>query len=62
MTQSTRGAIKAALHKLIDVNVKSAFFGSQAAVRAMVLRVRGVILNTCLIAGLCGTGDLRVPK
>jgi NAD(P)-dependent dehydrogenase (short-subunit alcohol dehydrogenase family) len=49
-------ATEAVFQKIIDVNVKSVFFGSQAAARAMVPRGRGVILNMCSIAGLRGTG------
>ena len=49
-------ATEATFQKMIDVNVKSVFFGSQAAARAMVPRGRGVILNMCSIAGMRGTG------
>ena len=56
MKQPILEATEAVFQKMIDVNVKSVFFGSQAAARAMVLRGRGVILNMCSIAGLRGTG------
>jgi NAD(P)-dependent dehydrogenase (short-subunit alcohol dehydrogenase family) len=49
-------ATEAMFQTMIDVNVKSVFFGSQAAARAMVPRGRGVILNMCSIAGMRGTG------
>jgi NAD(P)-dependent dehydrogenase (short-subunit alcohol dehydrogenase family) len=42
--------------RMIDVNVKSVFFGSQFAARAMVKRKSGVIINLCSIAGMRGTG------
>ncbi len=48
-------ATEAMFQTMIDVNVKSVFFGSQAAARAMVPRKRGVILNMCSIAGMRGT-------
>lgn len=43
-------------HRMQDVNVKSVFFGSQMAARAMVKRKSGVIINMCSIAGMRGTG------
>lgn len=43
-------------HRMQDVNVKSVFFGSQMAARAMVKRISGVIINMCSIAGMRGTG------
>lgn len=43
-------------HRMQDVNVKSVFFGSQMAARAMVARKSGVIINMCSIAGMRGTG------
>ena len=43
-------------HRMQDVNVKSVFFGSQLAARAMVKRKSGVIINMCSIAGIRGTG------
>ena len=49
-------ATEAVFDKMIDVNVKSVFFGSQAAARAMIPRGGGVILNMCSIAGMRGTG------
>lgn len=49
-------ATEAVFHQMIDVNVKSVVFGSQAAARVMVPRGRGVILNICSIAGMRGTG------
>jgi len=42
--------------RMQDVNVKSVFFGSQMAARAMVKRKSGVIINMCSIAGMRGTG------
>ena len=48
-------ATEEVFHRMIDVNVKSVLFGSQAAARAMIPRGRGVILNMCSIAGLRGT-------
>ncbi len=49
-------ATEATFHRMQDVNVKSVFFGSQMAARAMVKRKRGVIINMCSIAGMRGTG------
>lgn len=49
-------ATEATFAQMIDVNVKSVFFGCQAAARAMVPRKSGVILNMCSIAGMRGTG------
>jgi NAD(P)-dependent dehydrogenase (short-subunit alcohol dehydrogenase family) len=49
-------ATEVMFHRMIDVNVKSVFFGCQAAARVMVPRKRGVILNMCSIAGMRGTG------
>lgn len=49
-------ATEAMFHTMIDVNVKSVFFGCQMAARAMVPRKAGVILNMCSIAGMRGTG------
>jgi len=49
-------AIEAMFEQMIDVNVKSVFFGCQAAARVMVPRRAGVILNMCSIAGMRGTG------
>ncbi len=49
-------ATEAVFQLMVDVNVKSVLFGSQAAARAMVARKRGVILNLCSIAGMRGTG------
>lgn len=43
-------------HKMVDVNVKSVYFGSQAAARVMAKRKSGVIINMCSIAGMRGTG------
>ena len=42
--------------QMIDVNVKSVYFGSQMAARAMAKRGSGVIVNMCSIAGMRGTG------
>lgn len=49
-------ATEAVFDKMIDVNVKSVYFGSQAAARAMAPRKSGVIINMCSIAGMRGTG------
>lgn len=49
-------ATEATFHRMIDVNVKSVFFGSQMAARAMVKRKAGVIINMCSIAGMRGAG------
>lgn len=49
-------ATEAVFQQMIDVNVKSVFFGSQAAARVMIPRKRGVIINLCSIAGMRGTG------
>lgn len=49
-------ATEAVFQKMMDVNVKSVFFGSQLAARAMVKRKSGVIINMCSIAGMRGTG------
>lgn len=49
-------ATEATFQRMVDVNVKSVLFGSQAAARAMVPRRRGVILNMGSIAGMRGTG------
>ena len=49
-------ATEAVFHRMVDVNVKSAYFGSQIAARAMAKRKRGVIINMCSIAGMRGTG------
>lgn len=49
-------ATEETFQRMIDVNVKSVFFGSQIAARAMVPRKSGVIINLCSIAGMRGTG------
>lgn len=49
-------ATEETFHKMIDVNVKSVFFGSQMAARVMARRKSGVIINMCSIAGMRGTG------
>lgn len=49
-------ATEAVFDKMVDVNVKSVYFGSQLAGRAMAKRKAGVIINMCSIAGLRGTG------
>ena len=49
-------ATEPTFHRMIDVNVKSVFFGSQMAARAMAKRKSGVIINMCSIAGMRGTG------
>ncbi|MDE0303917.1 MAG: SDR family oxidoreductase [Albidovulum sp.] len=41
---------------MVDVNVKSVLFSSQAAAKAMVPRKSGAIINICSIAGMRGTG------
>jgi NAD(P)-dependent dehydrogenase (short-subunit alcohol dehydrogenase family) len=56
MKQPLLDATEDVFHRMIDVNVKSVFFGAQASARVMVPRGRGVILNMCSIAGLRGTG------
>ena len=43
-------------HRMVDVNVKSVYFGSQIAARAMAKRGAGVIINMCSVAGIRGTG------
>jgi NAD(P)-dependent dehydrogenase (short-subunit alcohol dehydrogenase family) len=43
--------------KVIDINLKGTFFGSQAALKRMVPRGRGRIINTASIGGLCGSAD-----
>lgn len=48
-------ATEATFHRMLDVNVKGVFFGSQIAARAMAPRKSGVIINMCSIAGLRGT-------
>ncbi|MEP5731070.1 MAG: SDR family oxidoreductase [Sulfitobacter sp.] len=48
-------ATEATFDKMIDVNVKSVFFGSQMAARAMAKRQSGVIINMCSIAGMRGS-------
>ncbi len=49
-------ATEETFHRMVDVNVKSVFFGSQLAAKAMVRRKAGVIINMCSIAGMRGTG------
>ena len=49
-------ATEAVFHRMVDVNVKSVYFGSQMAARAMAKRKHGVIINMCSIAGIRGTG------
>jgi NAD(P)-dependent dehydrogenase (short-subunit alcohol dehydrogenase family) len=49
-------ATEATFDRMIAVNLRSVYFGSQAAARAMVPRGRGVILNMGSIAGMRGTG------
>lgn len=49
-------ATEATYQRMQDVNVKSVFFGSQMAARAMKKRKSGVIINMCSIAGMRGTG------
>ncbi len=48
-------ATEQVFQKMIDVNVKSVYFGSQLAGRAMAKRKSGVIINMCSIAGMRGT-------
>ena len=43
--------------KVIDINLKGTFFGSQAALKRMVPRGKGRIINTASIGGLCGSAD-----
>ncbi|MEP3276747.1 MAG: SDR family oxidoreductase [Stappiaceae bacterium] len=49
-------ATEETFHRMVDVNVKSVFFGSQIAAKAMMKRKKGVIINMCSIAGMRGTG------
>jgi NAD(P)-dependent dehydrogenase (short-subunit alcohol dehydrogenase family) len=49
-------ATEAVFHRMVDVNVKSVYFGSQIAARAMAKRRSGVIINMCSVAGMRGTG------
>lgn len=49
-------ATEEVFQRMIDVNVKSVYFGSQLAARAMAARKQGVIINMCSIAGMRGTG------
>ena len=56
MKQPFLEATEEVFQKMIDVNVKSVFFGSQMAARAMAKRQSGVIINMCSIAGMRGTG------
>jgi len=49
-------ATEAVFQQMVDVNVKSVIFGSQAAARVMIPRKSGVIINIGSIAGLRGTG------
>lgn len=51
-------ATEAVFQRMIDVNVKSVYFGSQLAARAMAKRGAGVILNMCSVAGIRGTAGL----
>lgn len=51
-------ATEAVFQRMVDVNVKSVYFGSQLAGRAMAKRGAGVILNMCSIAGIRGTAGL----
>lgn len=49
-------ADEAMFQQMIDVNVKSVLFASQAAAKVMIPRGSGVIINLCSIAGMRGTG------
>ena len=49
-------ATEEVFQRMIDVNVKGVYFGTQAAARAMARRKSGVIINMCSIAGMRGTG------
>jgi NAD(P)-dependent dehydrogenase (short-subunit alcohol dehydrogenase family) len=49
-------ATEEVFQRMVDVNVKSVYFGSQLAGRAMAKRKSGVIINMCSIAGMRGTG------
>lgn len=49
-------ATEAVFHRMVDVNVKSVYFGSQLAGRAMIKRKAGSIINMCSVAGMRGTG------
>ncbi len=54
--QSVLEATEDVFREMVDVNVKSVLFGSQAAARVMVPRKNGIIINMCSIAGMRGTG------
>lgn len=56
LKQPIMEATEDVFHKMIDVNVKSVFFGSKIAASAMAKRKAGVIINMCSIAGMRGTG------
>lgn len=43
--------------KVIDINLKGAFFGCQAALKRMVPQGRGRIINTASVGGLRGAAD-----
>ena len=49
-------ATEAVFHRMVDVNIKSVYFGSQLAGRAMIKRKAGSIINMCSVAGMRGTG------
>lgn len=49
-------ATEALFQTMVDVNVKSVYFGTKIAARAMVERKSGSIINIGSIAGLRGTG------
>ncbi len=55
LKQAFLEATEEIFHKMVDVNVKSVFFGSQFAARVMAERKSGVIINMCSIAGMRGT-------
>ncbi len=54
--QSVLEATEQAFDTMMSVNVKSVYFGTQAAARRMVPRGSGAIINLSSIAGMRGTG------
>lgn len=54
--QSVLEASEAAFDTMMSVNVRSVYFGSQAAGRRMIERGSGSIINLSSIAGMRGTG------
>jgi NAD(P)-dependent dehydrogenase (short-subunit alcohol dehydrogenase family) len=54
--QSVLEASEADFERMMNVNVKSVYFGTQAAAKRMVKKGRGTIINLSSIAGMRGTG------